>query len=77
MKLRIIISLCVAFSRSIHDNIFIVGKVFKNEMAITEFNEFCNKIEDIFEDTREIDCGLVNSFIRVFLISLPLSFLLS
>ena len=58
LLLRCVIHGRLSFS-CIHDNIFIVGKVFKNDMVIAEFNEFLTKIEDVFEETKNVPTGEV------------------
>jgi len=45
------------FKDSVHDNIYMVGKVFKNELVVQEFNDFAVKVEDIFEETKDVPVG--------------------
>ena len=49
------------FFRCINDNIFMVGKVFKNDMVIQEFDYFCSMIENLFDTVAEISGGEVSN----------------
>ena len=51
------------FSRLFEENIVILSQIFKNDMAIPNFNEFCKTIDGIYHNCKNNNSGTVASYI--------------
>ena len=66
--MQLILSLqIIQFFRCIHDNIVMVGKVFKKDMIIREFNEFSELLQETYEKCASNNKGEVKKNWKIYI----------